>query len=218
MARNKHPEQTVARILDTAWALFLEKGYDNTSIQDIVDALGNLSKGAIYHHFKSKDDIIDALTDRLYAEADPFKALKNQNNMTGLEKVKIVLTMSLKSPNNHATYHIAPDLLKNPKMLMRQLESTMKVAAPQIQLLIKEGVADGSIQTEYPKELAESLLILSNIWIAPALYTETREEFLKKIEFLGKMLAAMGLDLMDGGVKASVDVFANAVFTDEPSS
>ena len=43
MARNKNPEITINRILDVAMVLFLEKGYDNTTIQDIVDALGDLS-------------------------------------------------------------------------------------------------------------------------------------------------------------------------------
>ena len=52
MARNKYPEQTVNKILDTAYRLFTEKGYERTSIQDIIDNLGGLSKGAIYHHFK----------------------------------------------------------------------------------------------------------------------------------------------------------------------
>lgn len=52
MARNKYPELTRERILDTAERLFLEKGYENTTIQDIVDALGDLTKGAVYHHFK----------------------------------------------------------------------------------------------------------------------------------------------------------------------
>ena len=50
MARNKYPEVTVERILDAAQRLFLEKGYDNTTIQDIVDELGGLTKGAVYHH------------------------------------------------------------------------------------------------------------------------------------------------------------------------
>ena len=40
MARNKYPEQTVELILETARRLFLEKGYEATTIQDIVDGLG----------------------------------------------------------------------------------------------------------------------------------------------------------------------------------
>lgn len=53
MARNAHPEVTRTRILDAAQRLFMAQGYEHTSIQDIVDELGDLSKGAIYHHFKS---------------------------------------------------------------------------------------------------------------------------------------------------------------------
>ena len=60
MARNKHPEETVNLILDVAFRLFMEKGYEHTSIQDIINQLGGLSKGAIYHHFKSKEDILIA--------------------------------------------------------------------------------------------------------------------------------------------------------------
>ena len=56
MARNKYPEETVKKILNTAISLFLENGYEKTSMQDIVNALG-MSKGAIYHHFKSKEEL-----------------------------------------------------------------------------------------------------------------------------------------------------------------
>ena len=47
MARNKHPEETVNRILTTAFRLFMEKGYEHTSVQEIIDNLGGLSKGEI---------------------------------------------------------------------------------------------------------------------------------------------------------------------------
>ena len=53
MARNKYPEVTVEKILEVSQRLFLTNGYDNTTIQDIVEELGGLTRGAIYHHFKS---------------------------------------------------------------------------------------------------------------------------------------------------------------------
>ena len=52
MARSKHPEETERKILEVSRRLFQTKGYEHTTIQDIVDALG-MSKGAVYHHFKS---------------------------------------------------------------------------------------------------------------------------------------------------------------------
>lgn len=70
MSRNKYPEETVNLILDVSQRLFIEKGYDNTTIQDIIDELGGLTKGAIYHHFSSKQDILDAVIERLLQKYD----------------------------------------------------------------------------------------------------------------------------------------------------
>ena len=74
MARNKHPEETVEKILDVSMRLFSEKGYEATTIQDITHALG-MSKGAVYHHFKSKEDILDRLSDRYYQRLEHKKPL-----------------------------------------------------------------------------------------------------------------------------------------------
>ena len=86
MARNKYPEVTVEKILEVSQRLFLTKGYDNTTIQDIVDELGGLTRGAIYHHFKSKEEIMDALTNKMFREKNPFDTVKNQKDLNGLQK------------------------------------------------------------------------------------------------------------------------------------
>ena len=51
------------QILETAEKLFTEKGYQTTSVQDILDELG-LSKGSFYHHFESKEYLLEAMCDR----------------------------------------------------------------------------------------------------------------------------------------------------------
>ena len=94
MARNKYPEETVEKILTAARRLFLEKGYEQTTIQDIVDQLGGLTKGAIYHHFKSKEDIMDALGNRMFADHNPFEAVRNRRDLTGLEKMREVVRIT----------------------------------------------------------------------------------------------------------------------------
>ena len=50
-------------ILDTAEALFFQRGYEETSVQDILDAMG-LSKGGFYHHFESKMSVLEAVSAR----------------------------------------------------------------------------------------------------------------------------------------------------------
>ena len=89
MARNKYPEVTVEKILEVSQRLFLEKGYDNTTIQDIVDELGGLTKGAIYHHFKSKEEIMDALSEKNFTSNNPFEEVKKRKSLptTGEKKL-----------------------------------------------------------------------------------------------------------------------------------
>ena len=91
MARNKHPEETVNLILDTAFSLFMEKGYEHTSIQDLLNNLGGLSKGAIYHHFKSKEEILEAVTDRMTKESNRLLGvIRDRTDITGREKLKMI--------------------------------------------------------------------------------------------------------------------------------
>lgn len=60
-------ERTRARILASALTLFARKGYEKTTFNDIAARL-KLSKGAVYWHFASKEDLLVALTDRMLAK------------------------------------------------------------------------------------------------------------------------------------------------------
>ena len=156
MARNKHPEETVNRILEAAFRLFMEKGYEHTSIQDIIDNLGGLSKGAIYHHFKSKEDILVAVTDRMTEESNQMLAeIRDRTDLSGKEKLRTIFKESISRPVQNDIFTVAPDLGNNPRLLYSIFSETVDEAAPHYILpIIKQGIADGSIQTDYPAELA----------------------------------------------------------------
>ena len=51
----------------------------------IVNNLGGMTKGAVYHHFKSKEEIINALADKMFLENNPFSIVKNRNDLNGLQ-------------------------------------------------------------------------------------------------------------------------------------
>ena len=160
MARNKHPEETVNFILDVAFRLFMEKGYEYTSIQDIIDQLGGLSKGAIYHHFKSKEDILVAVTDRMTAESNQMLAdIRDRTDLCGREKLRTIFKSSINRPVQNDIFTVAPDFHNNPRLLFSLLHDTIEEAAPNYILpIIEQGIADGSIETDYPKQLAELIL------------------------------------------------------------
>ena len=201
MARNKYPEVTVEKILEVSERLFLEKGYDSTTIQDIVDELGGLTKGAIYHHFKSKEDIMDALGDRMFFHNNPFEILKKRDDLTGLEKIRQVMIMNQSNENQVELTMQAIPLLKNPQVLVKMLESNRKVLVPYWLELIEEEQKDGSIQTEYPREMAEFLVLL-DFWMIPSVFPGDKEEIARRYQFIADTLEKIGLPLMNAETEA----------------
>ena len=144
MARNKHPEETVNLILDVAFRLFMEKGYENTSIQDIIHGLGGLSKGAIYHHFKSKEDILVAVTSRMTEESNRMlAAIRDCSGLSGKEKLKTIFKASIDRPVQDDIFTVAPNFGNNPKLLVSLLQDTIEEVAPNYILpIIKQGISD----------------------------------------------------------------------------
>lgn len=199
MARNKHPEETVNLILDVAFRLFMEKGYENTSIQDIIDHLGGLSKGAIYHHFKSKEDILIAVTDRMTAESNRMlEAIRDRLGLKGKEKLKTIFKKSISRPVQNDIFTVAPNFHNNPKLLFSLLHDTIDNVAPNYILpIIKQGISDGSIKTEYPEQLAELILLAANVWMNPMIFDSSEEESYRKFMVFSQMMQGFGLDIVD---------------------
>ena len=199
MARNKHPEETVNLILEVAFRLFMEKGYEHTSIQDIIDHLGGLSKGAIYHHFKSKEDILVAVTDRMTEESNQMLAeIRDRTDLSGKEKLRTIFKESISRPVQNDIFTVAPDLGNNPRLLYSIFRETVDEAAPHYILpIIKQGIADGSIQTDYPAELAELIILVANIWTNPMIFDSTPEESFRKFMIFRQMMQGFGLDIVD---------------------
>ena len=199
MARNKHPEETASLILDVAFRLFIEKGYERTSIQDIIDNLGGLSKGAIYHHFRSKEDILVAVTDRMTEESNKMLVeIRDRTDITGKEKLKAIFYVSVLRPVQDDIFTVAPDLSNNPSLFVSIFRETMNLAAPYyIQPIIEQGISDGSIQTDYPAELAELIIIVANIWINPMIFNNTADQSYRKFMVFRQMMEGFGLDIVD---------------------
>lgn len=200
MARNKYPEETVNRILDVAGHLFMEKGYEHTSIQDIIDNLGGLSKGAIYHHFKSKEEILDAVTDRIMEESNrKLTGIPKRKDLNGIEKLRTLFKSSLCRPAQDEMFQVAPSFYNNPRLLASLLYETIELTGPEyIQPIIEEGIADGSIVAAHPKQLAELISLVANVWINPMIFDSSVEETYHKLLVFDQMLKGMGLDVVDG--------------------
>lgn len=206
MARNKYPEETVEKILTAARKLFLEKGYEHTTIQDIVDQLGGLTKGAVYHHFKSKEEIMDAITEKMFWDDNPFEKVRGRTDLNGLEKMKEVVRLT-QEPDWSSLSRQSMPLLKNPRLLAKAIEDNQNIVTPLWLELIQEGMADGSIRTEYPREAAELLTLLDTLWMAPTIFPATRDSLLHKFRCAGEIFANLGIPVIDEEMLAMADKY-----------
>lgn len=198
MARNKHPEQTVQLILDTATRLFLQKGYDETTLQDIIDAT-KLSKGAIYHHFASKEAILIAVVDRMGDFNSAVLAeIRDRKGLTGAEKLRELFRTSMTLSFQGKILHMLPFLIENPKFMALQMQSILGEAAPDYILpILKEGIADGSIRADYPEQLAEVLLLMTDLWLHPIFRPSTPEQVRTRCAFFSQFTRQYGFELLD---------------------
>ncbi len=186
-------------ILDVSFRLFMEKGYEHTSIQDIIDHMGGLSRGAIYHHFKSKEEILEAATNRMTAESNQMLAeVRDRKDLTGKEKLKMIFYESINRPVQNDLFTAAPGFHNNPKLFFSLVHDTVTETAIQyIQPIFRQGVADGTIRTEYPEQLAELVMLAANVWMNPMTFDSTAEETRRKFMVFRQMMEGFGLDIID---------------------
>lgn len=199
MARNKYPEETVAKILDVALELFTTKGYENTSIQDIVDNLDGLTKGAIYHHFKSKEEILDAAIERKMEPIyEQLRRTRDARGLTGAEKISLLFSSSAAGPQLDLWDSMEPaaDPVKNARLLGMEYRDTLAVSSARyLRPVIEEGVADGSLSCEYPQETADILSLLANLWMIPMWGPRgTVEDFRRRVACFEKVARALGIE------------------------
>lgn len=197
MARNKYPEETREKILQVAQRLFYEKGYDNTTIQDIIDGLGGLTKGVIYHHFKSKKDILEQVINRIGLPEGQENWYENWQGENGLAKIKNQLKLSVQNLERYAILYSAEILAKSPRMIGELYLECMNGDARCLQTYVEEGIADGSIQTAYPKEFAEFGTLVMNLWLGLNIARSSREELENKLLFLRILFESLNVPLID---------------------
>ncbi|MEY8445094.1 TetR/AcrR family transcriptional regulator [Enterococcus ratti] len=179
-------------MIDVSKQLFLEKGYDNTSIQDIINGLGGLTKGVIYHHFNSKFDILQTIVNNENDQNESF----DWSGKTGLEKLQNSLKAAFKNLEKQKLAYSAAITLRSPRLLGEQYLDMFEYAVPEIQKMVQEGISDGSITTEYPEEVADLIVLTLNIWIGFQSSTLSEQDLQRKIKFIKYTFDRLGIPLI----------------------
>jgi len=197
----KDAEVRKNEILDAADELFAQKGYDGTSTNDILEKVG-IARGTLYHHFKSKEEIMDALIERyslrLLSQA---KEIAEDRSIPIVERIiRVVMALNFSGGSSR---QIMEHIHKPQNALMhRKLERVViRGVTPIMAGIIQEGVEQGIFHTPYPYECMEMVVVYANTVFDDDMVPMTDEERAARIQALifhvERMLGARSGSLAD---------------------
>ena len=154
----KEYDERKTELLDTAQVLFYQKGYENTSVADIIEAVG-IAKGTFYHYFKTKEDLLDQLIERISeAILSQLEIIANDNTLNAIDKFNkfYVDAGNYKKENKEAIIVAARVFYNEDNLRMKEklYKSVIKKSTPLLMPIIKQGVKEGSFKTSYSDHLA----------------------------------------------------------------
>ena len=158
----KDPEIRRTEIMDAAMLLFMEKGYANTTTQDIVDKV-NISRGLLYYHFKNKEDILYCLVER-YSEKllRYIHVIVNDDDKTAIEKIRAFIDATIISTDNVSAegteLQKTVDLEENRYMLDKLSHKLIEKLTIYFERIINQGISEKVFSVKYPSETAEFLM------------------------------------------------------------
>ncbi|MBU7017322.1 MAG: TetR/AcrR family transcriptional regulator [Theionarchaea archaeon] len=158
MKRAKDPDVRREELIDIAEELFLQNGYEETPVSDIVKK-AQVAQGTFYYYFKSKDEILDAIADRYHKE---FAASLEEVASRDMNAVDKIISLFKSASGFSLGRGKLIDYLHQEKNALFHLKMEQKgfsLIVPIFSKIIEQGIKEGLFDTEYPHEAA--LLILA---------------------------------------------------------
>lgn len=191
----KEAKERRNEILDRATELFVTKGYDNTSVTDIMNAVG-IAKGTLYYHFKSKEEILNGIIERIhYSVIERAKKVADNNEISVHEKIlQTLLSLQVKDTGG---MEILTEVHKPQNALMHQkmLQMMIRDVTPVLAQVVIEGIEQGIFHTDYPYEGAELFITYGNVIFDDGFMELTQEEMMKKMmAFVQNMERVFGVE------------------------
>lgn len=155
-----------AAIIQTAEQLFYTKGYENTSIQDVLDAL-KLSKGGFYHHFESKLSLLDAISQqRVESSAENCMKAISEGDLHAIDKLNCVFSFCSflnDSSEEYISIMLRVAYIEGNVMLRDHIKiSGVSLMSEIVNDAIQEGIEQKVFYIKYSEELGR--IILNHIY------------------------------------------------------
>ncbi|MBE5976953.1 TetR/AcrR family transcriptional regulator [Lacrimispora xylanisolvens] len=204
----KDADQRKNEILDAAETLFTLKGFDKTSTNEILEAVG-IARGTLYYHFKSKEDIMDALierhTSRLLKAAKEIAEDKGKPVYDRI--IQSVRALKINQSGNEVLEHIHRP--QNALMHQKVQKTILNGLPPILTGIIREGIEDNLFHTPYPYECVEMLVVYASTVFDGDMLDINQQEYASRAQaFIFNVERLLG-------VESGTLSFASQIFEEE---
>lgn len=145
-------------IINTAELLFLKKGYDRTTVNDIVSAI-DVAKGTFYHYFKSKTDVLGAIVEKnISFLEEEFRGIISRDDLNSPQKLNEMLNASFRWFRGKEELMVFIHQESNAVPHYNFEEMAYERLVPPIVEVIAKGTGEGRFNVLYPTQMAEVIL------------------------------------------------------------
>ena len=204
----KTAEERRNEILDAAEQLFNRHGYEGTSTNDILAQVG-IARGTLYHHFSSKEAIMDALierqTERMLATARAIAADRSRPVVERIAGAIMALKASGGGRNEIVSHLHKP---QNALMHLKTQQAVISGLTPILADIVREGMEQGLFDTPFPRESTEMAVVYAITMFDGELAPSSEEKLAAKITaFLHNTERLLGAG--EGALTAVTRVFGD---------
>ena len=203
----KKGERRKQELLKIAYRMFIEKGYENTSIDGIIAEAG-IAKGTYYYYFESKEATLEAVIEMMIEEEVGRAKAVLETSLPVPQKLVSVI-YSLRPAQDEQVIAKALDVTENIVMHEKVNRRIVEEAVPLLTEVVKEGVSQGIFECTNIEERVRMLLIISQHIFDDGIFTDRDVEVY--IDVVEKTLGAKGgtmsfiAELISGGVYVRTD-------------
>lgn len=213
----KEADERKNEILDAAARLFMEKGFDRTSANDILAAVG-IAKGTLYYHFKSKEDIMDALIERQTTQILSEARQIAQDDHIPVEErlIRTILALRVENTAQTAGQEMIEHLHRPQNVLMHDKTKhiILQHVPPILAGILEDGIAQGIFATPYPLECMEMAVCYLDIMLDDDIFELTPAAKLTKIRaFVFHLERLLGVE--EGHLSVLQPIFLEEKATNE---
>ncbi|MDT2874292.1 TetR/AcrR family transcriptional regulator [Lactococcus lactis] len=185
---------TKEKILINSESLFRVKGYEKTTIENILEKT-KIGKGTFYYYFKSKEALMNEVIERFIKSfTENAKEIVDNNSLCALEKFRFLILGQSNSMDNKEWMLEELHKPENSKMHQKSITETILHLTPLLTEIVEQGIKEKTFSTIYPKETVEILLFANQYIFDTGIITFSIEEYRQKAKaFVYSMEMLLGV-------------------------